>query len=243
MNINKQLQELYASKWELLCKALDENGLTGYEYNPLLLRVDDPEDFAGADIRVMIFGQDMSSGNWYEYDRHAPLEICMDSIKTFDNALGAVKNGKRQSKGMGGGMNQFINMFNHRNEGKKVRYVWNDIAKMGRELMGNDKREILSRIENEYFPVIKDEINIIKPDIILFFTGNEPYWESRLQHSLGIDSNSYKPVAQWNISHIAQVELPCTTYPSVKYAFRTYHPCYFKGRGERYEAIINEIKL
>ena len=242
MNINKQLQELYASKWELLCKALDENGLTGYEYNPLLLRVDDPEDFAGADIRVMIFGQDMSSGNWYEYDRHAPLEICMDSIKTFDNALGAVENGKRQSKGMGGGMNQFINMFNHRNEGKKVR-VWNDIAKMGRELMGNDKREILSRIENEYFPVIKDEINIIKPDIILFFTGNEPYWESRLQHSLGIDSNSYKPVAQWNISHIAQVELPCTTYPSVKYAFRTYHPCYFKGRGERYEAIINEIKL
>ena len=68
MNINKQLANLYLSKWDELCKALNDNGLFGYEYNPLLLNINDEDDFESADVRVMLIGQDMSYGDWYKYE-------------------------------------------------------------------------------------------------------------------------------------------------------------------------------
>ena len=69
MNTNEALLHLYESKWNDLCRVLDEKGLYGFEYNPLLLGIKNVEDFDTADIKVMFFGQDMSEGDWYEYDR------------------------------------------------------------------------------------------------------------------------------------------------------------------------------
>lgn len=142
MNTNEELLHLYESKWSTLCKVLDEKGLPGYEYNPLLLGVKDVKDFDSADIKVMFFGQDMSEGPWYEYDRHTqPLSECMMSIRTFDNKEGSVElNGKRRAIGMGGGMNSFIDRFNDKFKDRKVRYVWNDIIKLGRNLKGNPEK-------------------------------------------------------------------------------------------------------
>ena len=52
MNVNEKLANLYNSKWNGLCKALNENGLVGYEYNPLLLYIKDVLDFENADIKL-----------------------------------------------------------------------------------------------------------------------------------------------------------------------------------------------
>lgn len=230
INTNDRLYHVYASKWDTLCQKLDEHNLRGYEYSPLLLSVDNPEDFDTADIKVMLFGQDMSAGNWYRYDRHTQsLEECMRAIRTFDNATGSIGlNGGRQRKGMGGGLNKFIDTLNARFPDKKIRYIWNDVVKLGRNVKkGNQYSSLLAETEREYFNVVKDEISAVNPQVLVFFTGPNPFWESKLQQCLGIDVFCYQPVPDWNGSmhQLALLTLNKETLPPVLYAFRTYHPC------------------
>ena len=252
MNTNEALWHLYDSKWSDLCKVLDENGLDGYEYNPLLLGIKDVEDFDSADIKVMLFGQDMSEGGWYQYDRqNQSLKECMMSIRTFDNKIGAIDlNGKRGTKSMGRGMNRFIDALNARFPDKKIRYIWNDLVRLGRNIKGNSHQKLLEQIELEYFNVIRDEVNIIRPQILVFFTGPSKFWEIKLQQKLGISKLNYLPVHSWkgNIRQLAQLELEKETYPAVKYVFRTYHPCAWEGRihvkhKDLYKAIVDSIIL
>ncbi|MEA4981238.1 hypothetical protein SDC9_105218 [bioreactor metagenome] len=248
MNINQKLALYYASRWSALCKALDSNELYSYEYNPLLLNTDNSDDFESADIKVMLFGQDMSAGDWYMYDRVNLLDEkgkLSPKIKTFNNKTGACNvDGKRQTRGMGGGMNLFIDRLNDKFKDKKVRYVWNDIVKIGRNVEGNQKKVILEDIENQYFDVVKDEINIIQPQVIVFFTGPTIFWESRLQKKLGISKDKYNAIPNWNnIRQVALLDFDNEQFPSVQYAFRTYHPCARASKKARYDAIIENIKL
>ena len=252
MNTNEALLHLYESKWNDLCKALDGNGLYGYEYSPLLLGVKDVEDFDSADIKVMLFGQEMSWGDWYQYDRqNQPLNECMMSIRTFDNKIGAIDlNGKRGTKSMGRGMNRFIDTLNAHYPDKKIRYVWNDVTKLGRNVKGSQQQKLLGQIEREHFDVIRDEINIICPQVVVFLTGPDKYWESKLQQSLGITPSNYQPIPGWegNTRQLARLELDKDKYPSVKYAFRTYHPCARESRiyvkhMDLYKVIVYNIIL
>ena len=251
MNINEQLANLYLSKWDELCKVLNDNGLFGYEYNPLLLNINDEDDFESADVRVMLIGQDMSDGNWYQYDRNADiLTECMPACKTFDNKEGSIlyPNGPKHSKGMGGGMNMFINMLNDRYRDKKIRYVWNDLIKIGRNTKYNDKRETLKEIEYKNFDVLRDEVQIIQPQVIVFMTGPTSYWESILQKRFGIKIDNYKELAQLNnIRQVAKIELNAIEYPFVQSVYRTYHPNahnkYIASKNIRYKAIIDDIIL
>jgi len=232
MKINQKLASYYASRWSNLCQALDSNELYSYEHNPLLLNIDNSDDFEKADIKVMLFGQDMSAedeNGWYKYDRHADiLNDCMPAIKTFNNKTGACNpNGKRQTSGMGGGMNLFIDRLNDKFKDKQVCYVWNDIVKIGRNVTkGNNNKTVLEEIESQYFDVIKDEINIIQPQVIVFFTGPTAFWENKLQNRLAISKANYKSISNWdNIRQVALLELDKEQFPSVQFAFRTYHPC------------------
>ena len=146
-------------------------------------------------------------------------------------------------------MNLFIDRLNDKFKGKEVRYVWNNIVKIGRNVTkGNNKREVLEEIESQYFDVIKDEINIIQPQVIIFFTGPDTFWEGKLQQKLGISKSNYKAIPNWNnIRQVALLEMDKEQFPSVQYAFRTYHPCaynkYIPSQSERYNAIIENIKL
>lgn len=245
MNVNEKLANLYNSKWNGLCKALNENGLVGYEYNPLLLYIKDVLDFENADIRVMFFGQDMSDGDWYNYNRYSDvLTECMPAYKTFDNKIGSIDtNGHRMTKGMGGGMNLFIKYFNSKFQGKNVRYVWDDIVKIGRNTRSNQYRDILKEIEKSEFDVLREEIKIIQPQILIFFTGPDFYWEDILQKRIGITANEYREFCNWNIRQVAQIDTSKCDFPFVKYAFRTYHPCARGSKKARYNSIIDGIDL
>lgn len=253
MNTNEKLFHLYNEKWDTLCKVLDENGLYEFEYSPLLLSVNNPDDFDSADIKVMLFGQDMSGGDWYHYDRHTqPLTECMKAIRTFDNTIGAIDlNGHRGTKCMGRGMNRFIDTLNTHYPNKKIRYVWNDITKLGRNIKkGNWQRDLLARIEKETFNVVAEEINAIRPQILVFLTGPDVFWESRLQQCLGINGSHYQQLPDWNgnVRQLAILNLDKNKYPSVEYAFRTYHPCareckIYVKHADIYQAIAQHIQL
>ena len=92
---------------------------------------------------------------------------------------------------------------------------------------GNQYSSLLAETEREYFNVVKDEISAVNPQVLVFFTGPNPFWESKLQQCLGIDAFCYQPVPDWNGSmhQLALLTLNKETLPPVLYAFRTYHPC------------------
>lgn len=244
MNINQSLAALYQTHWADLCGSLDESGLYDYSYNPLLLHIDNVDDFNCADIRVMLFGQDMSQGDWYKYDRNDDiLSKCMPSLITFDNKSGAISDGIRQTRGMGGGMNLFIDILNSKMPQKQIRYVWNDIVKLGRNLKCNDKRSILTDIESRFFDVIKDEVNIIRPNVIVFFTGPTVFWEQKLQNKFSLTNNDYHSLVGWSsIRQASQLSLNAKSFPSVEIAFRLPHPCARKiKRKELYTLVAEKI--
>lgn len=243
MNTNERLYQTYDNKWNALCDALDRNQLTGYEFSPLLLGINDPEDFDNADIKVMFFGQDMSWGDWYKYSRKdQTLEECMMSVRTFDNIRGSIDlEGNRMRSGMGGGMNLFIDIFNSRLPDRKIRYVWNDIVKLGRNIRSNEKQGILSEIENEYFDVIAEEINAVEPQVLVFFTGPDIYWERKLQQRLQVTYDDYSPVPDWGIRQVARINIDKERFPSVKFAVRTYHPRAWMSKKTRYNNISDAI--
>lgn len=243
MNTNDRLYGIYNRKWDALCCILDYNQLKGNEYSPLLLSVDDPDDFDNADIKVMVFGQVMSWGNWYEYSRqNQTLEECMMSIKTFDNIRGSIDlEGNRMRRGMGGGINLFIDILNGKLPNKKIRYVWNDIVKLGRNIRGNEKSDVLSKIENDYFDVIAEEINAIRPQVLLFFTGPDIYWERKLQQRLQVTPDDYSPIQGWNIRQVARINIDKEKFPSVKSVVRTHHPCAWISKKARYNDIADAI--
>jgi hypothetical protein len=85
-SINKQLHELYASKWEALSEALQKIVEDGPQVpaHPLLLYVDNEEEWLQADLRVMIFGQET---NGWEADDDTIESICVEYDKFFHKGV------------------------------------------------------------------------------------------------------------------------------------------------------------
>jgi hypothetical protein len=119
---------------------------------------------------------------------------------------------------------------------KKIRYIWNNIVKIGKLNEKGRPSDYIYEIERKYFSVIKDELQIIKPNVILFFTG--PYYESKITDNFG--QLKYTALSPFSDIQLSKVELSGT-----KFAFRTYHPQYLfrNGIDNFFKAIINEIKL
>jgi hypothetical protein len=242
--INQKLKELYESKWDnLYPKLLDIQGEDESPRNPLMIRVKDESDFETADARVMFFGRETSGGEWRlsdVYTKHSVDEIMDDCLKFFDNENGSgqtINNTwKPLNKGMGQGMNMFRRLLNDKYPDKKIRYVWNNIVKSGNPI-GTYPPEKIRNLVFENFNVIKEEINIMKPDIILFVTGIKGYWDIDRQFG----KLEYPPIEGFHLRQLCKVSMP--EFPFVKYAFRMYHLAGRYSKRPYFDAILKEINL
>lgn len=163
MSINKQLKELYESCW----KDLNQYGKKISSIkpaNPLLLKIIE-EEYEQADLKVMIFGQE--TWGWHEFS--TSIEEGMNRYENFfvtNFTQGKKKGAFRQA------FNYFKTELNNHFKDKKIYYVWNNISKIGR----NDKKTGVTtdirNLERNHFNVIAKEVSILKPDIIIFLTGN-----------------------------------------------------------------------
>ena len=170
MGKNEELKKLYEKYWdhlEINAYRLIENEVKqkNKPANPLLLKIDEKE-FEDADLKVMIVGQETRGWNG---DFGKSIEEGMSKYKYFfieENFY----NGWSKSA--------FWKAFYfYKNEldkyyyNNKITYIWNNISKIGR----NNASGITKKIRNlgqSYFPVFKEEIKILQPDIIIFLTGN-----------------------------------------------------------------------
>ncbi len=231
--MNDQLLNLYNSKWEGLCSAMQpilaDNTLEIKPTCPLLLTIDNEEEFNDAEIRLMVFGQETNS--WYD-EFHNNLEAIIGTYDSFFNGGECWRYGGQ----FWNGVSRFINLLQAKHSDKKIKIVWNNIVKIGKY---NDKGfppDYIYEVEREHFSVIKEELEIIKPNIVLFFTG--PNYDSVIHDNFGkLEKQALAPFSERQVSKIK--------LDSVDFAFRTYHPNYLwrNDIDSYFDRIINEINL
>lgn len=103
---------------------------------------------------------------------------------------------------------------------KKVGLVWNNLFKIGRGNTGHGNScglspSYIQSIEKETFDVIKKEIEILNPDIIIFMTGSAA--DNAIKDKLGITEDF--EVINPQLPNLFKVKVP-----GIKYAARTIHP-------------------
>ena len=228
-NVNKQLLELYTSKWSELCTAIapifDNNALEIKPTNPLLLLVDDEADLCNADIRIMFFGQETNDWEPPQYsDKNNGVEMIRSVYNDFYNSGACFKYGGYFWNAIA----KFHTKLENKYPGKKIRLVWNNIVKIGKASDKGCPPDYIYAKERECFSVVKDEMNIIKPNVLLFFTG--PNYDSKMTDVFGKISHS--AIFPFTERELSSVSLPGINADAV---IRTYHPGYLHFKGvERY---------
>ena len=136
-------------------------------------------------------------------------------------------------------MLQFVNKLEEKT-GKKVGLVWNNIFKIGRgnKDIGHScgpSPQYIQSIEKETFNVVKKEIEILNPDVIIFMTGTSADNAIKEKLELSADFQLIDP----NLPNLLKIEIP-----GVKYAARTIHPS--RKSNEEFnqysEALIKDLK-
>jgi hypothetical protein len=193
--------------------------------NPLLLCVDEKE-YQIADLRVMFFGQETNSWNYlFSND----MQLSIGCYNQFYN--------KEECWEYGGqfwnGVRRFARLLKEKFYQRNIQFIWNNVIKIGKETMGRPP-EYIYKVEREFLPVIKDEIRILKPNVILFLTG--PNYDDVLADNFG--QLNYESFSSYSKRQLSRFELL-----EVKNTFRTYHPNYLwrNDIDSFFETIINEI--
>lgn len=258
--MNKDLKELYNSKWNDLCNTLkpiveDEQYKVKPAY-PLLIDIGRWENdiqnegwYSDADIRVMIFGQETNGWKGDSDDFGTPPSAIFDPNISMGAVMGQYEN-FYQSHYLGDkfnfnanrygtfhyGFTKFITFLNQKYQGRKISYIWNNIVKIGKsEGAGFPGNEIYS-VEQGCFSVIPSEIKILKPHIVIFLTGT---YDGKIKANFG--EVTFSPISSFSDNEVAKVGLL-----GVDFAYRTYHPSAHLPKGmmdEYYSTIIRDIDL
>lgn len=232
--INLNLQSVYKEKWDLfsdkLNQILKDETKEKKPTNPLLLYIDE-EKYKNADIKIMIFGQET---NDWEGDFQNNIETSIETYDDFFNSNDCYAYGGQ----FWNGFNRFLTLLKNKYDKKSISSVWNNVIKIGNS--GKNKNyppDYIYNVEKEYFNVIKEEIDILKPDIILFVSG--PNYDIEIKNSL-VDVD-FKPLS----ANFSERQLAKLSYKNQPNIYRTYHPNYLwrNNIDSFFEEIINDINL
>jgi len=178
--MNEKLIELYKSNWTKLSNELNliisDKNYSQKPTNPLLLSIDE-NIYLKSDIKVLFLGQETNDwGNNFNGNIEETLEIYDDFY-----------NSKYALNSYGGhfwnGINRFIELMEKKFVEKKVSYTWSNVVKIGAS--GRDQNHpenYIYKIELDNFKVLEKELDILKPDIILFVSG--PNYDSNIEKNL-----------------------------------------------------------
>ena len=229
MNINSKLLELYAPQWT----ALIENGhkIKGpVPTSPMLLCFDEVE-FSQADKRIMICGQE--TWEWDEFG--SSMEDCMESYKSFF-IDGEFYDGYGVSafwKAFRFFESQFSRIF----EGQKIQFIWQNLAKIGRNDGATGVTDEIRSLEREYLPVFRDEMKLLQPDVVLFLTGPNRDHDIKFHFPNADFQQAGDEPNLRRRAFVSSADLPPAT-------LRLYHPSYFCAWTEQYrdEAVSLIVK-
>lgn len=223
MNINNELKSIYEAVWDNLLKDLyafeDANEYTA----PLLLKFTE-DYFKSENKRIMFFGQE-TRGWQNKIDNELPsIEKIMNGYQRYfiENNM---KYRDQKTQKMISRSSFRSGIINLRGGLKKrnlsVDLIWNNINKIGRhcEKVGVNSR--VREIEFEKFNVIPQEIELLKPNFLIFFTG--PYRDKEILNKFpNFKIEKYKTLSKNEFVLIKNDKDEIV-------GFRTFHPNYLKG--------------
>lgn len=120
-----------------------------------------------------------------------------------------------------------------------IEYLWNNVSKIG--CGGTDFGKScckptleIREIERKYFNVVADEVEILKPDIVIFLTGF--YADNEIKDKFGLTDDDFTPVNEG-------IFLDRINISGVKYAARTIHPSRQSNENlkKHFRALIEDI--
>ncbi|CAM3008511.1 hypothetical protein [Flavobacterium frigoris] len=234
--MNDKLKKLYSEKWENLSinlnEVLENPELKTKPTNPLLISLEN-NNYENADIKLIIFGQET---NDWEKDFNGKIDSLLPVYKRFFNDGYALKTYGGQ---FWNGVKRFLELLQKKYPNKTIGIVWNNVIKIG--CSGRNKNmppQYIYKTERKHFDVIKDELNILKPNVILFMSG--PNYDYVIEDNFG-KFNSANIGTEFSKRQLSKLNIGFG-----ENVFRTYHPTYLwrtKRLNEYYEKIINEIKI
>jgi len=225
---NQELTELYERHWVGLECEVNKLPIDLRPTHPLLIMLPDKVAYHNAEIKLMIVGQE--TNDWEGmFGRHS-VRMLQDIYKRF-----VVENNYSNKSTFWRYIKKWSGLIEAANPKSSVSVVWNNINKMGRVgTIGKPNKE--SRwIAEKHFAVFEEELKILKPDIVLFFTG--PYYDDALEVYLpGIILQNIKEGTAKQIVHCKHPALPKLTY-------RTYHPGYLNRLSPEKYSFNREIPI
>ncbi len=224
---------MYSSKWGKINEMLqsfnedDPEDLENLATHPLLIKTDD--EYAKADLKVMFFGQETNEWNGV-FEEYADLESVLAVYEDFYLKRGYEQYGKP--------FWNFIRNLKSTQSTKKIGYIWNNVLKIGKSESGTPQQGLIN-YTIDYFNVIPQEIEILKPNVLLFLSGHT--YDDHIRKTIG--NFSIVPIEGFSTNELCILKFDNI---SVDLAIRTYHPGYLQRLGERRmnitETIVNLIE-
>lgn len=219
MKVNDKLKLLYMEKYSILSQMIDVENQNLYKLdrkksratNPLLLKIN--ETYETADLKIMFFGQETNI--WYKEKNGGAFFGEIEPIINLYESFYLKGNCFKYGGQFWNGINRFETLIRKRFPDKKIGLIWNNVLKIGQCKKGFPKE--INYITNKYFNVIIDEIKIIKPDYIIFFSG--PNYDNLLKYVIG-------DFARKEIKSFKERELCEILSSNLPKSYRTYHPNY-----------------
>lgn len=221
MNYNKQLKDLYYGNIPNAEKMTLELSEEPDYVSPLLMQCWENE-YAKAKVKILFCGQE--TNGWQGYIRPT-------TSLNIDKILG----GYLQFN-MGREYNSIFWQYVHRIQtevnGDNNGFGWTNVLKFGKSDAGRPDSTIQAA-ELRYYNVLRDEIRILSPDIVIFFSG--PNYDEDI--SMRLRNLSFGPGSELDVRQFAllkSVDLPCP-------AIRAYHPGYLNRNPEIATAALSSI--
>jgi hypothetical protein len=228
--MNDQLAKLYLQKWTGYYQAFEANAVIQklpLPAMPLLLGVKNEVDYQNSDLRIMILGQETNG-----WDKFCPdIQVRKLQDWNIDKTVSIRGKGPFTS-----GRLKLIRYFNKYFPQLRISFLWNNVVKIGKDNEVGFAGERLYQIEKQHFSVLKDEIDILKPNILFFLSGY--LYDRIIFDKLG--KLETRPIPNFALNHLCELSVP-----NVTCAIRTCHPNYLYRNGidRYYHAIIERVKV
>lgn len=220
MNINSKLKDIYEETWPDLL-ANGHKITDPIPTNPMLLSFDE-QFFSQADKRILICGQE----TWGWGDFGSSVEDCMSGYYSFfiDEEFYPGYGVSAYWKAFRFFESQFGSLY----QGQKIQFIYQNLSKIGRNDGGTGVTNEIRTLERKHFPVFKKEIELLRPDMVLFLTG--PDRDHDIQFHFP-DAEFSQAGEEPNLRRRAWVSSPDLPAASL----RLYHPSYYAAWSNRYK--------
>jgi len=228
--MNDKLKELYARRWSVIRKKLlsfNSENLSNEKHratNPLLIRTN--KDYEKAKLKIMFFGQETNTwgrvfGMSNVFDNKSKMKNILDGYESFYLNQGSKKYGRA--------FWNFVERLKNTKTNQKAEYLWNNVFKIGKCEIGTPPDDIINDTF-EHFNVIQKEIEILKPDVLLFFSG--PNYDEFIRQSVGAFRRSQ---IDDEFSEKELCKLDFRNGLPIKLALRSYHPEHLRFKNKKYK--------